>query len=123
MAESAHSRIILITRFTDMVRLRVTLCTEVFLALITPDSVVGHVDSCLLGYEVSLIVLLPLDNFSRNELHDISTLTAHEVRVGLYNLHGLVFLDDFLLFLVQILFSLELGNVLMTFRALHLFVF
>jgi hypothetical protein len=79
LTEAADFGIVLVTSFTCMIWLIVTACTEVFLTLITPYSIVCHMYSCLFGNGVTLVIFLSFNDFTRDELHNVAALTANEI--------------------------------------------
>jgi hypothetical protein len=72
---------------------------EILIALYTPNSVISHVSCCFLGKRLAFVILLSLHYCARNYLHDVSTLTTHEIIVLLNNFHDLILLD-----LLQLIF-------------------
>jgi hypothetical protein len=95
-----------------MIWLGITLCTEILLTGIAPDSMIGHVLSSLNRYRVSIVVFLALDNFSRFHHHDISTRTTDHIGITFYHVLYNRLINFVLLFFVQILFQLEILDIL-----------
>lgn len=121
-AVSARGGDVLVTGLTHVIRLRLALRTEVFLAVRASDPEIGHVLGCLFGQRLSFVILLPFDNFARNKFHDISALAANEVRVEFHDLKLLGFFDLLLLLLVEVLVQLVGLQDLSATRAVHLLV-
>ena len=106
-----------------MIRFCVALCAEIFLAFITPNSVVSHMFSSLLGYRISFIVFLAFYYLTRKKFHDITTLTTNKIFIDFNNLHHLLFIDFFLFFFTKELLHFVFCNDSLTPRTFNLFIF
>jgi hypothetical protein len=101
--ESTGPGEVLVASLADVVGLGVARGAEVLVALLTPDSVVGHVLSRLLRYHITHVVSLASVHFARHHLHDVPTLATYEVLILLHDIHDLPLLDGLLLLLSEVL--------------------
>ena len=108
LAESATFGISLSTQFTQVIWLSVTCDTEVFLAYMTSDSLVGHMNSSFMTYRISSFVFEAFLHFTWHKLHNISTAATNEIWIQLYNLHLLLLLYFCLLIWSKIFIELIL---------------
>lgn len=105
-----------------MVWLTIATCTKVLAALIASDSIVGHVLCCLSGYKVAFIIFLILNDLSRQQLHDISTLTAYETWIKFDNLHSLCDFNLIFLLWSEVPIEFKIMDQSIAFGTLDLFV-
>ena len=96
------------TIFPSMIRLHSTSGAEILITLSAFDSMLGHVNSCLWGYCLTLIVLGCVVNLARLDLHHVPTWTSDQIIVRLYEFLKLRLIDLLELFLAQIVFQLLL---------------
>ena len=106
-----------------MIRLRTTLCTEILPAIVTSNPILCHMLCSLQRDRLSFIVLLAHLDFAGDHFHHISTLATNQIRVVLYKVHELPFIDFLLVFLGNKLLAFKICNLLVTSRAAYRFWF
>lgn len=90
LTEAAFSQVLLVARFTGMIRLRITLRAEVFAASVTSDTESGEMLGGFASQRHSLIVLLSLNNFTGHHFHYIVATACNKVGVLLDDLQRLI---------------------------------
>ena len=93
LTEAALGQVLLIARLASVIRLSITLGTEVLAAAIASDTVSRQVLSGFLRERRALVVLLTLNHLTGHHLHDIIAAARNKVRVLFHNLLRLVLLD------------------------------
>ena len=91
--ESAAGELHLVTSPAQVVRLGVTLGTEVLSTSIAPDSVVGHVLRSLRCQRVALVVLHSRLNLTWLHEHDVAAGAGNHVWILFDDVHHLVLVD------------------------------
>jgi hypothetical protein len=114
---------LLVAGFADMVRLFITLDTEVLLTGVAPDSVFCHMLGGFMWDRLTLVIFLALDDFTSLHEHDIFTSTAlNEIRVYFDDVHWYVFFNCLLLFFGQKLHQLVRLNLVVALWAVYVFI-
>ena len=96
------------TILPSMIRLHSTSSAEILITLSAFDSMLGHMNSCLWRYCLTLIVLGSVVNLARLDFHHVPTWASDQIIVSLYELFQLRLIDLLEFFLRQIVFQLLL---------------
>jgi len=122
LTESATFGVSLSAHFTQVIWLGVTAGTEVFLALMASNSIVGHVNSCFMTYRIASFVFESFLDFTWHKFHDITTWAAYKIWIQFNNLQFLLLRYFSLLVWSKVLIKFEILNFNLTSCTFYIFI-